>query len=55
LTIVWFVGKVVIIRRKHQPGLKNLLPIGVILFALHLALFLTATIWAYWFKITGAL
>jgi len=53
LTTLWFAGKVVTVRRKLQPWMKQLLPIGVILFVLHVVIFLTATIWAYWFKITG--
>ena len=34
---------------------SDLYSFGIILFALHAAIFLSATIWAYWFKLTGAL
>lgn len=50
-----FVGKVVIVRRRAQPWFRQLLPYGIALFVLHLAIFLTATIWAYWFKFNGML
>ena len=55
VTTFAFVAKVVVVRRKLQPWFKKLLPFGIILFALHTAIFLSATIWAYWFKLTGAL
>jgi hypothetical protein len=55
LVITWFSIKVAVIRRKIPLGLKNLLPIGAILFLLHVALFLTATVWAYYFVITGVI
>ena len=54
-TTLWFSAKVTVVRRKLQPWMKQLLPIGVILFALQVVIFLTATVWAYWFKITGVL
>ena len=55
VTTVAFVAKVIVVRGKVQPWFKQLLPFGIILFALHTAIFLTATVWAYWFKLTGAL
>lgn len=55
LVIIWFFGKVSVLRHKIQPGIRNLLTLGTILFLLHVALFLTATIWVYVFKISGTL
>jgi hypothetical protein len=55
LVMIWFFGKVFVLRHKIQPGIQHLLMLGATLFLLHVALFLTATIWVYWFKITGAL
>ncbi len=52
---VVFVGKIVVVRRKVQPWMRQLLLVGIILFLLHVAIFLTATVWAYWFKFTGVL
>lgn len=52
---VVFVAKVVVVRRRLQPWMRHLVTFGVILFILHVAIFLSATIWAYWFKFTGAL
>ena len=50
-----FVAKVVVVRRKMQPWFRQLLPFGIVLMILHLIIFLSATVWAYYFKITGAL
>jgi hypothetical protein len=53
LTTFAFLAKVVVVRRRMQPWFRQLVPFGIVLFILHLAIFLSATIWAYWFKFTG--
>ena len=50
-----FIAKVIVVRRRVQPWFKQLLPFGITLMVLHTAIFFSATVWAYYFKLTGAL
>ena len=54
-TTLVFGAKVIVVRRKIQPWFKQLIPFGIVLMILHAAIFFSATVWAYYFKLTGAL
>ena len=55
VTTLLFIAKVIVVRRKMQPWFRRLLPFGITLMALHTAIFFSATVWAYYFKLTGVL
>ncbi len=48
-----FLGKVYVTRRKVKWGIKRIVPWGIALFALHVGIFLTATVFALWARIVG--
>ena len=55
VTTVVFLFKVRVVRGRVQPWFKQLLPFGIVLIILHTLIFFSATIWAFYFKITGAI
>ena len=46
-------GKALATRRKVKWAMKRIVPIGIAVFALQAAVFLTATVFAVWARITG--
>lgn len=50
---VLFLGKVWITRRKIRAGIKRIIPIGIVVFALNLGIFATATIFGVFTYLTS--
>ncbi|UCC63952.1 MAG: hypothetical protein JSV36_02505 [Anaerolineae bacterium] len=53
LCVVFFLGKVWVTRRKVRWAMRRILPLGMFVFALQTAIFLTATVFALWARIVG--